>query len=122
MTDDAYKQSKDFKCEGVIPIHKKPDAGVFDKTSRSKMIFSLSAGKVGESMAEYIKSHKHLVNQASPNTYDSYLEVFKRTKRSEDIINGKYKKKFSSINSLKYPQIVELLNSIKQLTYWRRQS
>ena len=113
MAYDAYKQSTDHTVEGSITLFPKLGADVFEKTSKSRMRFGLAARAVGQSMANCIESHKDLVERivekASPNTYDSYLEVCKMTNRFIDIMNGKCSKGCSSINSPNHPAILSYL-------------
>ena len=70
----------------------------------------------------FIVANKHLINKAGPRTYASYLEVFQKTDRFVDILNGNYDKGCSSIDSPNHPLLFELLDYVKWLHQLKRQS
>ena len=93
MVYGTYKEIKYYNSKSAITIYRKLGLGVFAKTSNLRMRFSLAAQAVGKSTGDYFSSHSHLVSKASPITFDSYLEVCKKTNRFYvDIMNGKYEK------------------------------
>ena len=81
MVYGTYKEIKYYNSKSAITIYRKLGLGVFAKTSNLRMRFSLAAQAVGKSTGDYFSSHSHLVSKASPITFDSYLEVCKKTNR-----------------------------------------